>query len=303
LLGDPNGRYWVPQTKLQGRPLPLLPLPAGMLANGVIYAMILFGAWRLVRRFRGNETGSLSPGAGVGRSPWYRRNALAVAYALFVGACIDVGVAWAMALWSPAGDLGIGYYADGLPLTLAGDAMASSEKRSGLGEVLGHRMGSREDGLGVVIYCASAMASNASLRPSWKDFDVLRSGWPLESLDCRVEWGGSPNSSSMGSANLMEIHGGARAPEWMRPRSLEKGLVGYSASSPRPLPLRPRPLGFAAGSFFYGAILIGLLELFRGARAMVRQRRGRCFNCGYQLTGEPVCPECGTNVLVHRADA
>ncbi len=53
--------------------------------------------------------------------------------------------------------------------------------------------------------------------------------------------------------------------------------------------------GFAINTALYAAIL-WLLRFGPGtARRMIRRKRGRCINCGYDLRGaeHEVCPECG----------
>ncbi len=67
------------------------------------------------------------------------------------------------------------------------------------------------------------------------------------------------------------------------------------------LPIKPIWSGFAINTIFYGAIL-WLLSLGPSAtRRLIRRKRGRCINCGYDLRGASwgasggggVCPECG----------
>ena len=66
----------------------------------------------------------------------------------------------------------------------------------------------------------------------------------------------------------------------------------------RVLPLRPIWPGFAINTIFYAALLWMLWLSPFVVRRVVRRRRGRCINCGYDLRGTSggggeVCPECG----------
>jgi hypothetical protein len=60
------------------------------------------------------------------------------------------------------------------------------------------------------------------------------------------------------------------------------------------LPLRPIWPGLLANTFFYAAIMLGVLVGLRAWRTRRRLARGRCVACGYELgEGVAVCPECG----------
>ena len=62
------------------------------------------------------------------------------------------------------------------------------------------------------------------------------------------------------------------------------------------IPLRPIWTGFAINTIFYAVIMWVLWSSPFAARRMIRRKRGRCLNCGYDLRGTSegeVCPECG----------
>ncbi len=63
----------------------------------------------------------------------------------------------------------------------------------------------------------------------------------------------------------------------------------------RLLPLHPLWPGFAINTIFYAAILWLLTLGPFTARRIIRHKRNRCINCGYDLRGaeHEVCPECG----------
>ena len=61
-----------------------------------------------------------------------------------------------------------------------------------------------------------------------------------------------------------------------------------------PLPLRPIWPAFAINTLFYATILWLLLPGPFALRRLIRQRRGLCPACGYDLRhGPEACPECG----------
>ena len=64
------------------------------------------------------------------------------------------------------------------------------------------------------------------------------------------------------------------------------------------LPLRPILPGFIINTFFYAAIWFGVFFGVAALRRFVREKRGRCVKCGYDLRSgfageERGCPECG----------
>ena len=63
----------------------------------------------------------------------------------------------------------------------------------------------------------------------------------------------------------------------------------------RAIPLRPIWMGFSIDTGVYTLLwILVLLGAFAGKR-LLRSRRGRCVDCGYDLRGcqKPGCPECG----------
>ncbi len=63
----------------------------------------------------------------------------------------------------------------------------------------------------------------------------------------------------------------------------------------RALPIKPIWPGFAINTIFYAVILWALGYAPVKLRSFVRDRRGMCPSCGYDLrhVDHAVCPECG----------
>ena len=103
-------------------------------------------------------------------------------------------------------------------------------------------------------------------------------GWPFRCVMCDVEH---------------EIWTfGAGAPQTPERRgALETGLPAFTASGrPRLLPTRILWPGLLANAAMFATVLAVPLVV----RVVRRGRRGACLRCGYQLTVEERCPECGT---------
>ncbi len=103
-------------------------------------------------------------------------------------------------------------------------------------------------------------------------------GWPLLSLKYEKHWhGGMPYPANWGI-------------ELGRHRS-----AAWSSFAVVALPLRPLWPGFAINTIFYAAILSLLTFGPFAARRLIRDKRGRCIKCGYNLRGDlsAGCPECG----------
>lgn len=59
------------------------------------------------------------------------------------------------------------------------------------------------------------------------------------------------------------------------------------------LPIAPMWPGFAVSTLLYGVIFGAVLFGPGAVRRMLRNRRGACIGCGYDLAGLGQCPECG----------
>ena len=62
------------------------------------------------------------------------------------------------------------------------------------------------------------------------------------------------------------------------------------------LPYRPVPIGTAANTLFYAALLWLLIPGPFVLRRLVRVRRGLCPKCAYPMSESSVCSECGAEL-------
>ncbi len=201
-----------------------------------------------------------------------------MAVCLFLGAVVNIAVAWACVLWSPQ----IGYkfwhtsktdeyhypgpyFGEELPplqtkrIAIGFDEHNWSE--DGLPEttILTGQSGLPFHGLR---YEVSVICGQSGIGVT-----------PIPHSDLYAEWREEP---------WRAIHWGLpahRIPRWMR--------VGLDH---RRLPLNPIPLGFIVNTLIYAGLIGGLGY---GRRAL-RRRRGLCSNCAYDLAGLATCPECGS---------
>ena len=230
-----------------------------------------------------------------------KRRLLTIIVFLLIGAVANVAVAWACALWlSPR-------YEDeqGSALRQYGPEHQPIRKW----EV---RRFSRAGGTLIVSFrdrnsdpSPETDEAPSLLLPNWADlpaephfiyhstsehlehlvFDAR--GWPLISLWCRRELVGLPDQ-------LTAVEGG-----------IKTGLPAFQHGPLqvffRPaLPLRPIWRNFAANTVFYALILWLAIRGPFVLRRQVRQRRGRCPNCGYPVGTSAVCTECGRSLLVRQ---
>ena len=100
-------------------------------------------------------------------------------------------------------------------------------------------------------------------------------GWPTASLYFDVTLNSSLKSRK-------QVFGG-----W----ELRDGL--QFLGSGRVLPYRVIPIGFAANTLLYAAILWSLICGRTTRRRLIRNRRSLCSACGYPIGESPVCTECG----------
>jgi hypothetical protein len=176
---------------------------------------------------------------------------------LLLGAVVNVAVAWSCALWSP---LGQSYREVVAQERVLDEAGVSSD----LDAVTWHRSGVGLDEFSIKWHVPG------EAHGVW----VYRSGLPFRSLRCRMELDGDSS--------------------WTLIVWAEQDAPFVPPSRP-PLPLMPLWLGFAANTGLNAALLLLFAFGPKWVRSFVRQRRGRCIACGYDLRGgsHVRCPECG----------
>ncbi len=112
-------------------------------------------------------------------------------------------------------------------------------------------------------------------------------GWPMLSMWCEYP--------KHGRGEPVAIAGGIELP--LMEQGFREYYPGFRSTWPKALPLRIRAVGFMTNTAFYAALLWLPFAPF-AARRMIRRRRGRCVRCGYDLRGiqHDVCPECGGSI-------
>lgn len=132
----------------------------------------------------------------------------------------------------------------------------------------------------------------------------VAAGWPARSLVARcvdesAAWPvASRGAFGDGLSNLRALDPTARPPAWAHAYVVEEQGAGGPFSA-RVLPAAPIAVGFAANTAFWGAGAYALFALAvaggRWGRGRTRRRAGRCPSCDYDLHGETAagCPECG----------
>ncbi len=112
--------------------------------------------------------------------------------------------------------------------------------------------------------------------------DFYKYGWPARSVACRrLVTQQGPQVKEFGESPLI--------------RGFEANLFGYHTPYQR-IALRPLLLGFMINTLFYAALASATFCLARTMGRRVRDRKGMCPICGYNLTDLVDCPECGNAV-------
>lgn len=189
---------------------------------------------------------------------------------LFLGAIVNVAVAWGCVMWSPFRTSTL----------LDNEVSVLVLKSHGLDSYAPYKLFSNSSvGFGIrrIVVYGWNMASMSS------PLDELvimfyDSGFPMLCMTGRYEI--SLTSDEVNYFTLIDpssnLSKGSLRPRWL-------------------IPLRPVWPGFIVNTVIY-AVLLWLLTLAPfTARRMIRHKQGRCIKCGYDLRGteHDVCPECG----------
>jgi hypothetical protein len=129
-------------------------------------------------------------------------------------------------------------------------------------------------GFGVVDAEAMGVIPGTPNRPA--QMVGLRGGWPLAALATEQHSSVAPPVRGGGT-----WRGRIEPPAWLRP------IAG------RALPILPVWPGLLADTAIFASSGAAVRGGWLVLRARRRRRRGQCTACGYALTGQPRCPECG----------
>ncbi len=197
---------------------------------------------------------------------------------LLLGAVVNVAVAWGCALWAPmvsSGPNSRGEYsklAPGMPWprSVPADWPSLHSGSWGVGWVMttGTFSGNIPEDQAI-----------AEGRPSLYGLSVILLGVPFRTLECQFQ---------------MQIYEPYRRIDTMIAAIYSPEIISSSGSMGC-IPLRPIFPGFAINTVVYAVILWMLWSSPFKVRRMIRNKRGRCIKCGYDLRGtsEGGCPECG----------
>ncbi len=234
-----------------------------------------------------------------------RRALTTVAVLLFVGATVNVAVAWACCLWLEVfrGQFESAYKRvssseriRAARFTRAGATYFESERirgRFGVNPSVVQRdpedliprwTGLRTQGAS---YEAGAVPSE------YRGVDLR--GWPMPSL-----WLELVNEPS--GAGTLAVVGGLdtgrlRRVTWSATPTV---LSRHGNVFPVALPLRPRWPGFVVNTIAYAAVTAVIVWLLQTVRRRWRMRQGRCPTCGFPVGATTTCSECGSTVRSHQ---
>jgi hypothetical protein len=218
-----------------------------------------------------------------GRWRWVRRAIVC----LFIGAAVNVLVAWGCALWAkPTGPIAVREQMPTEPRgspdptpELAMFILRSVDTRSGLGITRTQHWGSYsgEPGYGWVLVRAVGLPMRSMM---------IR--WP--SVTSNLGLTSQPADGTLNGG--VSIEGNSRV--------IVIGSHGDDALDQfvgRRLPLAVLPLGCAVNSLIFAMCILGVMVGRDTWRAWRRSRAGCCVYCGYDLATLPItiecCPECG----------
>ena len=200
---------------------------------------------------------------------------------LLLGAIVNVAVAWAIVLWTPQEPTvpGMAVLPKPIPWPRPVPTDWPAPQRQTSGETWG---------LSQLLTQALVQPLDAPRSPgavSGWGMSLFQAGWPCRCVEAQVA-----EVKRMGVPVRTDFRPAVKLPETLH-------FLRVREARYRVLPLRPIWLGFAINTLFYAAILWMLWLSPFVVRRVVRRKRGRCINCGYDLRGTSEggggCPECG----------
>ncbi len=244
----------------------------------------------------------------------HTRRVLTILALLLAGAVINVLVAWACARWLDGGRSGvvrgIAHPASIPPLanvyindpqylkSFGYDRAPEDEEGQDIRDLSQPRPGQRATGLKWeeyrTIFCTRIIYAR------WFDSEfayarmhsIAQFGLPMRSLE--VAQRSHLNIAAYSGGDSWRLAGWAGG--WPLESSERQGFFVPHVQSIHIYPLTPIPLGFAANTLFYAALLFALFLASRTLRRHLRRRRGLCLKCAYPIGTSPVCTECGTPI-------
>lgn len=215
-----------------------------------------------------------------------RRVAVRVVVFLLLGAAVNVGVAWVLAVSSfPAS-----FY---LPLLPAGDyewPMQVPERWPAVHQSLAQR---------TTGYSFTKFASHVppwdgsySTPRSYYTADVIAVGWPWPSMEVRRV----REFDNFGSGRATRRTDGHPRSIWLLGLPAPRWAFNPDGRTYNRLPVRPRWPEFLGNSAVFGATLALVWYTPGWWRRARRRRCGQCVTCGYPVGISEVCTECGRSV-------
>ena len=229
-----------------------------------------------------------------------KRRLLILAVFLLAGAVVNVAVAWGCAAWHYVAE------ATRTPGTTLLEDGSTSWLVASYRSRLAHRMHSVW-WPGALFAGAGVLVSPGELVRGWAHILAPDADNGGETSGARVFDGrGWPMISMWSALELEFVVGGGKRPVYpgkvtrvtrgieLAPYSQFRSGWGRPQHQYRVLPLGIIWPGFAVNTLFYAGILWLLILAFT-LRRLIRQRRGLCLACGYDLrhAEHEACPECG----------
>jgi len=220
-----------------------------------------------------------------------RRRLIMLVLFLLAGAAVNIAVAWGFALQDPQYPV-YSHWTEDTEQWIAALPLPEELKLQEYGE---DALCPSSAGLGLERLLLWAYTEDEYLSYGTQ---AVRAGWPLRSLAGEV-WShypgpgfGTPDAEVISiRVNAFKVTVGPKNSDY------SGGFGNKPRSHESTIPYRPIWPGFAINTVFYAVILWLLIRGPFVLRRHVRQWRGRCVKCGYDLRDnlDAGCPECGWN--------